>query len=57
MHEFLFGDKKQAHAKELLAVSGKKLRDAVQTYLTIEKSSTITLRPAGTELAPAKKAQ
>ena len=57
MHEFLFGEKKKDHVKELLAVNGTKLQEAVQIYLTIEKSSMITLRPVGTELAPAKKAQ
>ena len=52
MHEFLYGDKKAEHAKELLAVDGPKMQQAILKYLGIEKSSTITFRPVAAAPAP-----
>ena len=52
MHEFLYGDKKAEHAKELLAVDGPKMQQAILQYLGIEKSSTITFRPVTAAPAP-----
>ena len=56
MHQFLYGDKKAEQAKEMLAVDGAKMQQAILKYLSIEKSSTITFRPvATTPAAPSAK--